>query len=244
MSNTNSLNPTMSELFSDAAREIIERNRIKSQMNRILRIVKADTLRLNNAYAEIGKMYLDGTLDENSARVGVLLKNIEHLKLRIERANIRFEQLREAHSVDECTQAFKAEVTAKVKKAQEISTEFAKDLGEKAKTATDNLSVKAKSKANDTVVLAKNVADELAKKAQEIKEKTVKKPVDSDIADEAEVSDETEEKVDSILDSIADTLQSIDEPIEETEETESDDDTASDSAPEASDGESAESFTF
>lgn len=230
MSNTNSLNLTMSELFGDAAREIIERNRIKSQMNRILRIVKADTARLNNAYAEIGKMYLDGTLDEDSVRIGVLLKNIEHLKQRIERANIRFEQLKEAHSVDECTQVFKAEVTAKIKKAQEVSTEFARDLSEKAKTAAGDLSDRAKARANGTVVKAKDVADELAKKAQEIKDKLAKKQADADIIDTAEVTDETEAEVSSILDSIADTLQSIDEPIEdETPDT---------------DGESAESFTF
>ncbi len=162
----------MSELFVDATKEIVERTRIKGQMARLQEIMTADKKRLRNVYAEIGKMYCEGTLEKNKARVEMLYDTIDHLKLREERAKIRYAQLKEAHSVDECTVAFREELENKVQQAKEKTTEVARDLSAKAKTAVDNLPDKAqetlttiKQKASVAADKAKAAVDEVASRA-------------------------------------------------------------------------------
>lgn len=172
MSNDYTPSKVMGELFVDATKEIVERTRIKGQITRLQEIMMADKKRLRNAYAEIGRMYCEGTLEKNKARVEMLYDTIDHLKLREERAKIRLEQLREAHSVDECTVAFREELESKVQQAKDKTAEVARDLSTKAKTAVDNLPDKAqetittiKQKASVAADKAKAAVDEVASRA-------------------------------------------------------------------------------
>ncbi len=172
MSNDYTPSKVMGELFVDATKELVERTRIKGQMTRLQEIMAADKKRLRNAYAELGKMYCDGTLEKNKAKVEMLYDTIDHLKLREERAKIRYEQLKTAHSVDECTVAFREELENKVQQAKEKTAEVARDLSAKAKTAVDNLPDKAqetlttiKQKATVAADKAKAAVDEVASRA-------------------------------------------------------------------------------
>ncbi len=167
-------NPTrvMGELFVDATKEIVERTRIKAQMTRLAEIMEADAKRLRNAYAEIGRMYCEGTLDKNKAKTEMLYDTIEHLKQREERAKARYEQLKEAHSVDECTTAFKTELENRVADAKAKTAEAARDLGARAKTAAENFPDKAqdafstiKQRASVAADRAKAAVDEVALRA-------------------------------------------------------------------------------
>ncbi len=175
MSNEYTPQKVMSELFVDATKEIVERTRIKGQMARLQEIMAADQKRLRNAYAEIGRMYCEGTLEKNKARVEMLYDTIDHLKLREERAKIRYAQLQQAHSVDECTVAFKEELENRVQQAKEKTVEAARDLGAKTKTAADNLPDKAqetlstlKQKASVAADKAKAAVDEVATRASAV----------------------------------------------------------------------------
>ncbi len=175
MSNDYTPQKVMGELFVDATKEIVERTRIKGQMARLQEIMAADQKRLRNAYAEIGRMYCEGTLEKNKARVEMLYDTIDHLKLREERAKIRYAQLKEAHSVDECTVAFKEELESRVQQAKEKTVEAARDLGAKARTAADNLPDKAqetlstiKQKASVAADKAKAAVDEVATRASAV----------------------------------------------------------------------------
>lgn len=172
MSNDYTPSKVMGELFVDATKEIVERTRIKGQMSRLQEIMAADQKRLRNAYAEIGRMYCEGTLEKNKARVEMLYDTIDHLKLREERAKIRYQQLQEAHSVDECTVAFREELGSKVQQAKDKTAEVARDLGAKAKVAVDNLPDKTqeaistiKQKAAVAADKAKAAVDEVASRA-------------------------------------------------------------------------------
>ncbi|MBQ7999887.1 MAG: hypothetical protein IJ298_01555 [Ruminococcus sp.] len=172
MSNDYTPSKVMGELFVDATKEIVERTRIKGQIARLQEIMAADKKRLRNAYAEIGRMYCEGTLEKNKARVEMLYDTIDHLKLREERAKIRLEQLRKAHSVDECTVAFREELESKVQQAKDKTAEVARDLSTKAKAAVDNLPDKAqetittiKQKASVAADKAKAAVDEVASRA-------------------------------------------------------------------------------
>lgn len=172
MSNDYTPQRVMSELFVDATKEIVERTRIKSQMARLQEIMAADKKRLLSAYAEIGRMYCEGTLEKNKARVEMLYDTIDHLKLREERAKIRYQQLQEAHSVDECTTAFREELESKVQQAKDKTVEAARDLSAKAKSAVDNLPDKTqetlttiKQKASVAAGKAKAAVDEVASRA-------------------------------------------------------------------------------
>lgn len=141
---------TLGDLFLDATREVIEKSRIKAQMLRLERIMETDKSRLTAVYAEIGKLYIDGTLDKNKSKVKYAMKEIQHLKLRLERAEERYEQLKEAHSVDECKEAFRAELSAKLKQAQDSTAITAYKAKKKAqdvfsgKTSINTANIKDK----------------------------------------------------------------------------------------------------
>lgn len=218
MSNKKVESAPLRDMFTDAAKEVIERARIKAQMNKILEIVEADSARLRKAYSEIGKMYCEGTLEENASRVEVLTGLVNHLNERIKRAKLRYDELEKVHSVDECTQAFKAELQVKLKKTAEDTADFAKDFTEKAKVKAQEISAKtkAKSKKADKAELSKEQNKKLLSLIKEQLD-------DSEEAEEA--AETTVEKIQSLLDS----LSADDEIIEVTA---SDEDTAAKEASE------------
>lgn len=148
---------SLKDLFTDAAKEVLEKGRIKAQMNRILKIVEADKRRLQKVYAEIGQMYVDGTIEENQSRVQMLRGFIDHINDRIRRAKIRYSELEKAHSVDDCTTALKGELLEQFKNAKESTSDFAKDFSGKAKAKAQDLSGKVKIKASDLSDKAKKI---------------------------------------------------------------------------------------
>ncbi len=184
------------DMFTDAAKEVIERARIKAQMNKILEIVDADSARLRKAYSEIGKMYCEGTLEANASRVEVLTGLVNHLQERIKRAKLRYDELEKVHSVDECTQAFKAELQVKIKKTAEDTAEFAKDFSEKAKVKAQEISAKskAKSKKSDKAELSKEQNKKLISLIKEQLE---------DSEDAEETAETTVEKIQNLLESLS-----------------------------------------
>lgn len=214
----------MSELFVDATKEIVERTRIKAQMTRLAEIMEADAKRLRNAYAEIGRMYCEGSLDKNKAKVEMLYDTIEHLKQREERAKARYDQLKEAHSVDECTTAFKEEIENRVAQAKAKTTEAARDFGEKAKAATENFPDKAqdkisaiKKKAAVAADKAKAAVDEVAAKASAAVSR-IGKDAETETEDEYSAEDNFRDMLDELEYSYDDEDDEDDNYIEEYSE--------------------------
>ncbi|MBE6737310.1 MAG: hypothetical protein E7566_01460 [Ruminococcaceae bacterium] len=249
---------TLGELFLDATREVIEKSRIKAQMLRLERIMETDRSRLTAVYAQIGKLYIEGTLLKNKSKANFAMKEIKHLKLRLERAEERYEQLKEAHSVDECKEAFRSELSAKIKQAQ------------------DNTAItayKAKKKAQDVISgkapqVATRIKGKAVSVAGSIKSKTsapVKKSKKNSYLEENEdlsylellaeldeegttIAEDIDLTPDAEVKEILDNLDALIAEVEETlAETPIDDEVipaAADITDEASDDESAESFDF
>lgn len=196
--NTQEIN-NLSTLFAEASKEIIERSRIKSQMRKLRTIMESDKKRLQAAYAELGKIFYEGTENKNAARVEVLKKLIKHLKSRIEKAEIRLVQLEVARSLDDCTQALKTELSSKLNTAKAATTGIAKDLQEKAKKKADSLK---KSVAKDKITLTREQDRAIFK--------AIKKELEND-PETKETAEDTLSKIHDILDSLAE-----DEPEKET----------------------------
>lgn len=196
--NTQEIN-NLSTLFAEASKEIIERSRIKSQMRKLRTIMESDKKRLQAAYAELGKIFYEGTEDKNVARVEVLKKLIKHLKSRIEKAEIRLAQLEVARSLDDCTQALKTELSSKLNTAKAATAGIAKDLQEKAKKKADSLK---KSVAKDKITLTREQDRAIFK--------AIKKELEND-PETKETAEDTLSKIHDILDSLAE-----DEPEKET----------------------------
>ena len=233
MSNDNSTVKAMGELFADATREIVEKTRIRTQMAKLREIMAADQKRLRNAYAEIGRMYCEGTLDKNKAKLEMLYDTIEQLKLREERATARYEQLKAAHSVDECTTALREDIEAKVQSAKEKTLETARDLGAKAKAAVERITQKNDDTEDAAAEDFTDILDDLDEDFDE--EYTEEETADADSA--------------SILGNIEQTLREVDETeetpakSETSENAESTAETTEDTGTTA-DGESPDSFDF
>lgn len=236
----------LGDLFMDATREVIEKGRIKSQMNRLERIMETDRIRLRSIYADIGKMYIDGTLAKNKGKLQYALKEIEHLNLRLERAEVRYEQLQEAHSVDECKEAFRTELSAKIKEAQDSTAIAAYNLKKKAKSLVNGNASQAVVRIKDKAVsTADAIAQRTTKKSKKVKSTDTVEEInfadllaeldieDTDI-DDIDLTSEESAEVTAILDNLDAILTEVEE--ESAEETVGSDVTA--------DGESAESFDF
>ncbi len=261
MSNNISDAQKLTDLFTDAAREVIERQRIKAQMARISQVVEADKRRLTVAYAEIGKMYIKGTLDKNPGRYEMLLGTIKHLESRIERAAVRYAELQKAHSVDECTEAFKAEMQTKVNKAKEVSVKYARDLSDKAKLVVGDLGDVAADALDDAKIVAADAttkvrvsAEDIVSRAMEATRKVKEAKAEAKKAAEESAENMEEEApqvtvdVDDILGNIAAALDEMDNAVAETEspaevQDEVSEEASSDVAENPAE-ESPESFTF
>lgn len=239
---TNAAAP-LGELFVDATREVLEKGRIKAQMIKLERIMEADKARKKNIYAEIGKMYVDGTIAKNKGKLAYALKAIKHIDLRLERAEARYEMLKEAHSLDECSEAFRAELTKKINKAKDSVAITAYGVKKKAQTVTAGIGEKSSDALEGIKSTAKNI------NLQKKKAKPVNTEEDTDTKDfqallaELEIAeDATALEENAELNAV---LENIDAILREVEE-ETTEETAEESAtPEtAQDGESAESFDF
>lgn len=229
------------DLFTDAAKEVIEKGRIKAQMNKILKIVEVDKRRLQKAYAEIGQMYVDGTIEENESRVQMLKGFIDHINDRIRRAKIRYAELEKVHSVDDCTEALKDELMVQLKNAKETTTDMARDLGGKAKIKAQDLSDKVMVKAQDLSDRAKKVIKK--EKGVELSEEQnaeLLTLIEEQIGDEKEISAESAvEKVQDILKS----LDIEDIPVEAVVEIATED-TPEEASEDTETSEAAETFDF
>ncbi len=178
-------------LFSDASKELVEKSRIKTQMRKLRTIMDSDKRRLQLAYAELGKIYYDEAEKKSAARVEILKKLISHLKERIAKAELRLSQLEVAHSVDDCAQALKKELAAKLMDAKENTAEIAKDLQEKAKKKADELK---KNASKHKVSLPAEQDEEIF---SAIKKELQKAP------EESESAEETLSKIHNLLDSLS-----------------------------------------
>lgn len=226
---------TYKEIFSlmcEMAEEGFERARIKAQQNRILEVIRIDKNQLNAVYAKIGRIDVTGA---DKDKRDALIEEAKKIEARILRAQIRYQRLKEAASVDQCTKAFEEKLAETVKNAKESAGEKAKDLKEfakdksadiavKIKEASADFSEKATAKAEDISIKAKDKAADLSikakDKAEDIKGKAKNKA--KDIKDQAkekitktEKNPEAEEKVidnvDDILKRIEDTINSVDD---------------------------------
>lgn len=266
MSKKNSEIALLSELFTDAAREVVEKNRIKAQMNKLNKVMEVDNRRLQSLYAEIGQMYCDGTLEKYAGKVEMIKKAMAHLKLRLERAEARMKQLKAAHSVDECTEAFKAQLKDSVQKAQQATTEYARGIGEKVSESMGdgkvaNAAAKAKITAEEIVARAVAAARKVKDKKALAKDTEVKGSawtgfdgnLDEDDFDEDdykyidEYSDEdvaAAADIGAILENIAFALEEVENEVADTaQESEEVQEETTDAKDDASE-ESPESFTF
>ena len=241
MSKNTSNSAPLGELFVDATKEVIEKGRIKAQMMRLNRIMEADRERKKGIYAEIGKMYVDGTITTNKGKLSYALKALKHLDLRLERAEARYDMLREAQSLDECTEAFRQELSKKITKAKDSAAIAAYGVKKKAKKIVSGIGEKSSDVAYDIKTAANNI-NIGKKKAKQIPEETEETKDFQTLLAELEIAN-TEEEIEENAELNA-VLSNIDAILREVEE-EAEQETAQEEicAP-AQDGESAESFDF
>ena len=220
-------------LMCDMAEEGLEKARIKAQQNRITEIIRIDKKELDAVYAKIGRIDVLGGDKKDREE---LINEAKKIEARILRAEIRYDMLKNASSVDECTKAFEEKLADTVKSVQQSATEKAKDIKESAKVKGSNLkekikdasqdltakaedlTIKAKDKAADLSIKAKAKAETLSDKAKDkaadisekAKEKLPKSAPD-EMAETLDADKKVLDNVDDILKHIEDTINSVDE---------------------------------
>lgn len=190
-------------LFTDAAKELVEKAKLRCKINKLLDIMIADKERLKNAYAEVGRLYLEEALEENASRVEVLSGLINHLKDRIKRGEAKYKELLSEYEGSEGTDALKEELSLKIKKAKENTSVFAKNLSDKAKTKTDEIKEKLNFKKEKAVISADNT------EFLELLEEELK--ADEETLPSAE---KTMEKINALLESLEEDEMESDAPKE------------------------------
>lgn len=226
---------TSKEMFSlmcEMAEEGVERARIKAQQNRILEVVRIDRRQLESVYAKIGRIDVTGVGKDKRDN---LIEEAKKIEARILRAQVRYERLKEAASVDECTRAFEEKLSETIKSAKEAAgdkvedikdfvkdksanlsgriKEASQDFSEKATAKVEDLSIKAKDKAADISIKAKDKAEDIKAKA---KAKTKDNKIKADdkvqkVAKDLDADEKVLDNVDDILKRIEDTINSVEE---------------------------------
>lgn len=216
-------------LMIEAAEEGLEKARIKAQQNRIKEIIRIDEKELESVYAKIGRIDVTGMSKDKRED---LIAEAKRIEARILRAEVRFEMLKNAASVDECTRAFEEKLMDTAQSVKKATAEKAKDLKEKAKikggdlkemlkdatedltAKAEDLTIKTKDKAADLSIKAKAKGAELKDKAKgktaDLKEK-LPKSAPKDTAEDLEADEKVLDNVDDILKRIEDTINSVDE---------------------------------
>lgn len=255
MSKHTSVSAPLGELFVDATREVLEKGRIKAQMIKLQRIMEADRVRKKSIYAEIGRMYVEGSITKNKARLSYALKAIKHIDLRLERAQARYDMLEDARSLDECTETFRTELAKKISNAKDSVAITAYGVKKKAQTVTSGISDKSSEAMGNIKSAAKNIKPigkktKLAEVADDPDAKDFKALLaELEIADDEEAFEENAE-LNAVLDNIDAILREVEEEsAEETAENTTEEATQtpekdSKETKETPDGESAESFDF
>lgn len=187
-------------LMCEAAEEGIQKARIKAQQNRIKEIIRIDKKELESLYAKIGRIDVLG--GDSKAREE-LVSCTKKIEARILRAEVRYEMLKNAASVDECTRAFEEKLLDTVESVRQNVGDKAKDIKTKIKDASEDLTAKAE----DLTIKAKDKAADLKIKAQDKLSKTAPEKVKEEINADEQVL----ENVDDILKRIEDTINSVDE---------------------------------
>lgn len=234
---------TCKEIFSlmcDMAEEGLEKARIRSQQNRIREIIRVDQRELDAVYAKIGRIDVSGKDKDKRDELIDVAKKIE---ARILRAEVRYEMLKNAASVDECTKAFEEKLMDTVVNVRQSATEKAKDLKEIAKVKGGDLKEKIKdasqdltAKAEDLTIKAKDKAADLSIKAKEKGSELKSKVMDktADLTDKAkDKAADVKEKLpksapkeaaedlgadEKVLDNVDDILKRIEDTINSVDE--------------------------
>lgn len=215
-------------LMCDMAQEGMEKARIKAQQNRIKEIIASDSRQLESVYAKIGRMAVLGKEDEKTAELKAEAKRIE---ARILRAEIRYEMLKDAASVDECTKAFEDKLNDTLDSLKDYTSEKAKEIKDVAAATGESLKEKLKGASSDLTAMAEDVSlkamDKAAQFSAKAKEKSnaVKAKAGSAAAsikeklpqnapeaakEEMALDEAAVEATEDILKQIEDTLKSVD----------------------------------
>ena len=231
-------------LMIDMAEEGVEKARIKAQQNRLLDVMLQDKRQLDFIYSRIGRIDVAGG---DKKRRESLVEEAKKLEARILKAKVRYDNLKAAASVDECTKAFedkladtvnaaKVAVVEKANDAKNFAKEKGSEFAAKASAKAEDISIKAKDKAADLSIKAKDKAADISEKAKEkakdIKEKS-KAKADKKAEKKEQKKYEKESKSSSVHKSDEEVLEEYDDILKRIED-----------AINSVDEESAEEFKF
>lgn len=150
------------DTVSEIAAIIAEKNRIRSQLNQIKKVIKTDSATRDQAYIELGRFFYENLRADASAENEAICAVIDTTSERISRASLKYMELlnlqNETKIRTENTEKIKKVVTEKASETAKAAKEKGAELGKKAMEKGAELGQKAKDyaaglkdKANDTM---------------------------------------------------------------------------------------------
>jgi membrane protein involved in colicin uptake len=221
------------DTVSEVAAIIAEKNRLRSQLNHIKKVIKTDSATRDQAYIELGRFFYENLREDASPENEAICAVIDSASERISAASLKYmEVLNQQNELK-----IRTENTEKIKK---IIAEKAADSAKAAKEKGAELGKKAKELADKGVEKAKDIADGIKNKANDtvddVKEHfdaEANAEVDQIIAEEqAKVEAPAEEEVSSELEEM---IAAEEAKIQEAQEADAPAEAPAEESPEAFD---------
>ncbi len=189
------------DTVSELAAVVAEKNRIRSQLNYIKKVIKTDSATRDQAYIELGRFFYENMRENASAENEAICAVIDTTSERISKASLKYMELvnlqNETKLCTENTEKIKKIVAEKASVTAKAAKEKSAELGQKAKEYVAGL----KDKGNDIVDEAEDSLDaEAEAEVEQIlaeEQAKVDAPAEAveEVAAEREVSSELEEMI-------------------------------------------------
>lgn len=196
------------ETISDVAQNLVEKNRLNAQLNRLRLVMKNESNLMNRAYIALGKHYynVEKGIDKEAVNTEKLFEIIDNSKTCIKKAQSRYnmllkKQMNEPKEEIDITEL--EDITVACSNEEEYEeTPFIKETEEPGNIVSFGYEQTEEQSAGD----------KLKQRAQEIKEKSKEaaKEIKDDVKDVAEdIAEESKEFYDKAKDFVQDTSEDI-----------------------------------
>lgn len=156
------------DTISEIASSIAEKNRLRSQLNSIKKVIKNDTATRDQAYIELGRYFYENLREGASAENEALCAVVDTASERISKASLKYIEVLNLHNETKIRSENAEKLGKLIVDKTKQTAQTAKEKGAQLADTAKDFAVE---KAGAVKEFAKDKAEELKDKAEELKDK-------------------------------------------------------------------------
>lgn len=172
------------ETISDAAQNLIEKNRTNAKINRLKLVIKNESAILNKAYIQLGKYYFENSDEPKKEDVESLFEIISNSKARLKMSQDLYsstiqKQTEEAAESEETSEPFEDTITVACSNEEDYDG-TSETAAEKAEEAAEEIAEEVEEVAEEIIEEVEEAAEEIIDELEEVAEEIAEEAADDD----------------------------------------------------------------